>query len=1032
MRDGDGDIGGGWGEGGSAGKDVASRVFTIAPEMPFGDALAAGILARFGHEPGALPSLLVLLPNRRGCRSLAEAFLRQSAGRPLLLPRMSPIGDLDEDELALSGEDTGYEQQLAGNMALPPAIPSLRRQLLLTRLILAIPGKRVAADQAVRLAAELARLLDQVYAEGLDFARLEDLVPDRLAEHWQRTLDFLTLITVHWPRILAEEGCLDPADRRNRLLRAQAEAWRATPPSTPVIAAGSTGTLPATSELLAAITRLPDGAVVLPGLDVDADDATWAALEPTHPQYGMARLLERLGVERRAVKSWPTPVAVPLGPERSRLINSALKPATATGRWGDAPRAWLSALDHVIRIDAPGPEEEARVIALIMREALETKGKTAALATPDRGLARRVAAELARWRVKVDDSGGLPLTQTLPGSYLRLTARLVAEEFAPIPLLAALKHPVAAGGRAPSSFRRAVRLLERKVLRGPRPAPGIAGLRAAVAEWAANRPEAPAQTEELDGQPQTVQEATDKLRRLQRLIADLETCTAPLAAVLSRGYAPLSDLLAAHIETAERLAATNGSSGGSRLWAGEAGEAAAAFVADLRDAADVLPPGPASFYPLLLDALMAGRVVRPRYGRHPRLAIWGLLEARMQRADVMILGSLNEETWPPRVHPSPWMSRPMMTQFGLPVPERRVGLTSHDFTQAFAAPEVVLTRAKRVEGGPTVESRWLMRLANLLHGTDAAARLDGSTPWLEWQRLLDASADPPPAVPPAPRPPVAARPRQLSVTWVEKWMRDPYSVYARFVLGLKALDPLDADPGAADYGSFVHRALDLFAKENPGPLPSDALEGLLSAGRRTIGDKLDRPGVRAFWWPRFERIARWFIEIERERRGVVRSTATEVPGRLDISAPEGAFTLHATADRIDVLPDGTLAIVDYKTGAVPTDKEVAAGFAPQLPLEAAIASAGAFAGVPPRPVAMLEYWRLLGSRPAGRQEPLKQDPRTLAQQALEGFHALVARFDLPETPYPACPRPSAAPRYSDYEHLARVKEWSAIGHGDGA
>lgn len=1011
------------------------RVLNIAAGTPFVDALAAGIVADLATDPAALSAVRVLVPSRRSARALTDAFLRQSGGRAMLLPRISPIGDIDEEELAL--HDPGEQSSgLSVGLSLPPPIPALRRQLLLTRLILAFGRKAASADQAARLAAELARLLDQIHTEGLDFRRLGELVPERFAQHWELTLDFLAIVVEHWPRVLAEEGCLDPADHRNRLIKAQAQAWREAPPATPVFGAGSTGSIPATAELLVTVSRLPHGAVVLPGLDQDADDETWDALEPSHPQYGMARLLDRLGVHRHHVPPWPTPAPAVCRVERSTMINRALRPAATADQWREGAAVSAAAMVGISRVDAPGPEEEARAIALVMRAAMETKGKTAALVTPDRNLARRVAAELQRWNLVVDDSGGQPLAQTQPGAFLRLVARAVAEDLAPVPLLAMLKHPLAAGGQRPGSFRNLVRQLERLVLRGPRPQPGVSGVAAALAGAEAEAAE----------HMMPAQEKESRWRRLSRLVTELDAATAPLAALFRAGRVPLGALIAAHVSLAERLAGSHEETGADRLWRGDAGEAAATFVAELSEAADALPPIAAGAYPAFLDALLVGRVVRPRYGAHPRLAIWGLLEARLQRADVMILGSLNEGTWPPKIDGSPWMSRPMMTEFGLPVPERRIGQSAHDFTQAFAAPEVVLTRARRVEGTPTVESRWLLRLANLIRGTGSSRFdgvpapnvddteplcLDGAEPWLDWQRMLDATMAASPAEPPAPCPPVAARPRQLSVTQIEQWMRDPYSIYALHVLKLRPLDPLDADPGAADYGSFVHRALDLFLKDTQGMLPTDGLDRLLAAGRLALGNHFERPGVRAFWWPRFVRIAHWFLAMERERRADIRRIVSEVRGRLVFEAPAGPFALTANADRIDLMSDGTLAIVDYKTGTPPTKKEVAGGFAPQLPLEAAMAAAGCFESVDGAPIGALEYWQLTGGEPAGKCSVAGDHPQQLADTALSGLQQLVAVFDQPETCYPARPRPSAAPRFSDYEHLARVREWSAVGHDGG-
>ena len=997
-------------------QDRPARLYTIAPKRAFADTLARGLIARSGGDPLALSAHLVLLPTRRACRALQEAFLRASGGRAMLLPRLVPLGDLDADELVLSGEDSGLGA--AGAAELAPAMPGLRQRLLLARAIQhwgRVRGQAPSEDQAVRLAAELGRLLDQVETEGLDLSGLEDLVPADYADHWQQTLQFLVILTEQWPKIQAEAGCIGPAARRRRLLEMQAEAWRRRPPAHPVIAAGSTGSIPATAALLGVVARLPQGAVVLPGLDRESEDAVWEAIaaDPAHPQHGLARLLARLGARREDVLDWDDGVDEGAPAARARLVGLALAPAAATAAWREAetrlaPAEVQSALAGVRRIDCPGPGEEAATIALLMREALETEGRRAALVTPDRGLARRVAAALGRWGIAVDDSAGTPLAATPPGTFLRLTAETVCGGLAPLGLLAALKHPLAAGGQAPGAFRARVRALEKRVLRGPRPAPGFAGLKRAL-------------------------RAKSKDRSLHAWLKGLEARLAPFVAAAGRARG-LAELLDAHIAAAEALAAVPGETGAARLWAGEAGEALAEVLAELREALDAEGAlafgGPAgrSRYPALLSALLAGRVVRPRYGRHPRLAIWGPLEARLQHADLTILGGLNEGTWPAEAEPGPWLSRPMRAAFGLPAPERRIGLAAHDFAQAFCAPEVVLTRATRVEGTPSVPSRWLLRLEAVLASLEAAPDLAaGAAARLGWAEALDRPAEWLTPAPPAPRPPLPARPRRLSVTAVETWMRDPYDLYARRILGLKALEPLDADPGAAELGNLVHRALEAYVRAHPGGPPKDPEAEILACGRAVFEAEATPPGVRAFWWPRFERIAAWLAA--RERGGSARHRFAELEGELALAAPHGPFTLTAKADRIDLTPEGGLAILDYKTGQPPTAKAIELGFAPQLPLEAAIAAAGGFPEVPRAAVARLEFWRLSGAEPAGEIRPVKGDPAARAATALEGLEALVARFDDPETPYLARPRPRWAGRFSDYDHLARVQEWAVAEDG---
>jgi ATP-dependent helicase/nuclease subunit B len=976
-------------------------IHSIPADQPFLDTLVAGLTRRAGKAPLALARMTVLLPTRRAARSLREAFLRAGNGAAMLLPRMLPVGDLDPEELALLPEEAEGAGQ---GFEIPPAVPELRRRLLLTRLVRKYAeqnGEAIALGQAAPLARELARFLDEAHAEGCDLEKLAELVPEKLAEHWQRVVTFLDILRVHWPAILASLGCLDPGERRNRLLHAQADSWRRQPPRGPVIAAGITGGIPAVAALMTAVASLPQGAVVLPGLDLDADGAMWEEIlgDPAHPQHVMAKFLEALGVERSAVKPWTRMTAAQ---PRAKLLREALAPAALTHRWRFIAGIDAHALKDMRRLDCAGPQEEAGAIALLLREALERPGQTAALVTPDRDLARRVAAELRRWDIDIDDSAGLPLNRTPPGVFLRLVLDLAAEQWAPLPLLSVLKHPLAACGLVPSALRERVRALEIAALRGARPKPGAAGLRELLRE---------------DAHP------------LHRLVGRIEAATAPLMQALAGDDIDLAAIVAAHIACAENLAESDEESGAARLWREPAGEAAALFLNEFLQEAQGFPTFRGSEYPALFESLLSGPVVRPPYGRHPRLFIWGLLEARLQHADLVVLGGLNEGVWPASLGNDPWLSRPMRQTFGLPPPERRIGAAAHDFALALGAREVVMTRASRVEGTPTVPSRWLLRLDTVLQAAGIENRLAADIAPLGWQEQIDQPAGAPqPAPPPAPRPPLAARPRKLAITAIETWRRDPYAIYARHVLRLRPLDPLDADPGAADRGIVIHEALAKFLKAYPKRLPADAVPQLLVRGEQAFGDLLKRPGVWAFWWPRYCRIADWIAAKEAERRPLLEDIFAEIEGRMILDAPGGSFEITGRADRIERRRDGGIALVDYKTGSVPSPGDLEDGFAPQLAVEAALIERGGFDGIAKSIVAELAYWKLGGGDPAGEIMRREDDPaalRKLIDATLTGVQTLIAAFDDPATPYLAVPRPDKAPRYSDYEHLERQKEWLA-------
>lgn len=985
-------------------------IFTIPGGISFVDALARGILLEIGDDPFRLSDCLILLPNRRSCRALRDAFLRVAGGQPMLLPALRPIGETDEDELLTA------EMPVNGGEDLPPAIPPMRRQLLLARLIRdrAPDGDRVSLDQAARLAVDLAGLLDQVQTEGLSFDRLDDLVPERYATHWQKTLSLLQVITDYWPETLAAEGCLDPADRRNRLLAAQVDAWRQAPPTRRVIAAGSTGSIPAVASLLDCVAELPNGSVIIPGFDrgLDSDAAAAAAEDQTHPQYGMLRLLQRMEVAPMSVRDWPrgddSDNQTHHLERRQFLVSEVMRPAATTDAWRQLPALSADALGGLDRIDCPGEAEEAKVIALALRGALEDRHQTAALVTPDRGLARRVAAALRRWNLEIDDSAGVPLSQTPPGLLLQLVAEMVRDRFAPVATLATLKHPLVACGRSRDTFRTEVRAWERWALRGPRPEPGIDGLIRSV--------------------PRNLE--AERITIIDALLADLQSAVEPFVQVISGGPCSFGDMLRAHVAAAEALARNDTTSGGERLWSGDAGEALAEFIDEVRQAAATLGPIDPAVYPALLSALTTGRVVRPRFGRHPRLHIWGPLEARLQNADFVILGGLNEGNWPRNPDPDPWLSRPMQDAFGLPLPERRIGLSAHDFAMAICAPNVLLTRAEKSGGSPTVPSRWLARLQAVLMASMPDGSFGRSDQWLHWERALDQPDQPRRIGPPLPRPPLAARPRKLSVTRIEAWMRDPYSIYARHILGLRALDPLEADPAASDRGTVIHETLDRFVREVPGFLGPDAEARLLAIGKEVFESIAGHPVVHAFWWPRFERVAHWFIQTERQRREHIVGTKTEVRGEMQIQGPGGPFILTAIADRIDHLAGGGYAILDYKTGAAPSNTDLLNGYAPQLPLEAAIAVVGGFEEMSEDGIADLAFWRLSGGAPPGEIKNVKGDLATIAADAREGLIALVAAFDDPGTPYAAIPDAAKAPRFNDYTHLSRTAEWAGLPDDD--
>ena len=956
--------------------------------FPAGTAFLPALAKAWLAEPDEPGEGLIILPNRRAARALAAAFVPANGGRALLLPRIIAPGAIDEAGLTL-----------AGGLALPPAIPALARQAILARLILALNGRNGAPRKlpaALALAADLGHLLDEADTAGIDLAAaLPNVVTGELAAHWHTTLRFLEIVTHRWPEILRGLGLLNPAARQSALLDAQAKAWAAAPP-TQRIWLVSAGGSPAMMRLAAVVAALPRGVVLLSGYDASLPELAWERLEDSHPMAGIARLLAALGAKREEVASWPAlPHALPHG--RQRLISSALLPAERLESWQGQPTFDLTGLS---RLSARDEQTEAMAIALLLRDALEKPGATAALITPDRALATRVAVALKRFGIIADDSAGEPLNSAPPAVFLRLLAAAAISEFAPLPLLALLKHPLAAAGEAPEAARAQVRALE-LLLRGPRPSPGFDGIKFLLDEHGNAR----------------LREFVDRLEWLLR----------PLVFPLNISPAQALRRL---IAGAEALAETAEAPGASVLWRGEAGAALADLLAEAMVVLDDHAAIPPADLPDLLDALLDGKVIRRPRARdnHPRIAIWGIQEAALQTVDVAVLGGLTEGVWPAVPEPGPWLSRPMRNAVGLPAPEQEIGAAAHQFfALCCACREIVLSAPLRRERSPAVPARWLTRLDALLAATGQSLPPHPAQAWAE---QLDLPQSRSLRQKPRPVPPAVLRPRNYSISDITMLMADPYAIYAKYVLRLRELAPLDEESDANLFGDIVHEGLAEFYGQGPDFCARDAAPELAHSLAIAMRRKRPRAALEHWWEARLARIAGWVVEAERERRptGMAPAVAVERAGQLEY----GPFTLKGRADRIEKWADGSLSIVDYKTGAPPSVGDVESGRKPQLVLEAVLAEQGAFGADMQGEVTELAFWKLTGRDGNGEIRVLfarqPEKLREIIQAAEKGLVALLEKFARPATPYLARPHPGRGLYYDPYAGVSRRGEWGGDGN----
>ncbi|MCI4589409.1 double-strand break repair protein AddB [Sphingobium sp. BYY-5] len=989
------------------GEQTHPALYTIPAHRAFADALVSGLLARHGKDVRALAQGMILLPSNRAVRAVRDAFVRQSGGG-LLLPRLVTMGDPD-----LGEQVGGALDPLGEGDPIPPAIASVRRQMILARMVQDVkPGTDAAL--ALQLGQALGSVLDQMQVEQVPLNALRDLnLSAELSSHWQASLTLFEILLSRWPAELARLGCIDLADRRNRLFDRLATRWADTPPPGFVVAAGISTTAPSVARLLRRVAEMPQGMVVFAGLDQNMDEEAWNAIGPfdpdpltghasapheTHPQYALKRLLDRMSATRDDIAQWRWGSEHDARAVRGRNISNAMLPPRLTSRWRDLKTADRS-LAGVEALEVATPGEEAQAIAIALREALETPERTAALVTPDRQLATRVSAHLRRWGIEADDSAGLPLSRLPPGTLLIAMAEAVAERFAPVALLTLLKHPLVMRGEARLAWLEGVRGLD-LLLRGPRPQAGLVGIDLLLAPRGGD----------------------DRDRRLRDEVRAWWPDARALLERLEEGVRIVSDL-------AGQLAMIRTQAGalsGDMVWSGHQGHAAADIFAEMEAFAQEGPrQADIRALPLLLEHMLAGVAVRPPQGGHPRIAILGLIEARLAQADLMILGGLNEGTWPGLPAPDPWLAPRVRRELGLPGLESRIGLAAHDFAGALGAPHVLITRARRGSGGPAVASRFWLRLKAM-----AGVQWKAADRYALLAQAIDRPHMHAPERRPAPIPPTQVRPKLIPVTDVDRLKADPYAFYARRILRLARLDPVDADAGPAWRGTAVHEILQHWAEEKRFD-PAD-----LEARARAMFERPEvHPLLRALWQPRLIEAIRWIAaEVAKDKAEGRTILAVEQEGRAEIAG----VTLMGKADRIDRLADGRIGIIDYKTGKPPSARQVKAGFALQLGLLGIIAELGGFEGLGPRPQAGdFEYWSLAkkGDQFGYRESPVdpmgKRDKIVTADftaHAHEQFEGVANDYLLGSVPFRAEINPEVA-NYGDYDQLMRLEEW--YGRDDG-
>ena len=994
-----------------------SKYTNIPFVVPFAATFAEHLISAHPTtaDPFALSKVTVWVPSQRAVKSLREALMAEAhkqRKQGLLLPeiRAMHLGEEDAELLA-------FDPALSGELALNP-VPDIARLLYLARQVQywqSITDGRHHIGRAYESAVSLKKLSDRMKTYGISFEQLKNLAPKDMATHWEKNIAFLKIVLEHYPNWLEESGTHDPAECRKKLLEAQAITYTKTAPKGAVYLAGFTDTVPAGRALMRAILAHENGRMVVQGMDVAAMTSE-RGLPPTHPQYGLKELLQKLEIS--AEDFTHVKATTPQAKGREQLLKQVMLPEGQTEDWlkNKAPDEAFNGVDY---IPAASPREEADAIALMMRETLETPDKTAALVTTDRRLASQVADRLKYWDITVNDSAGEGLLRRPAGSFFTLVSAVAASRFAPLTLAQLFAHPLTYLGYSKSDFKRKAHRFEALLLRGPTPDSGLEGLHERLREVAHDR-----ELTDEDTQP------------LQEMLGQLATTFKPF---LERGKASLKQWVSAHLEVAQTLANDETLTRKDSFLEQEDGEALYTCLQNLMHGHNDSDGMSLSDYQQWLEAFLGQVEVREKYAQHPRLFIWGPLEARLQTADKIIIGGMNEGTWPNAIKPDPWLNREMAAELKLPPMDMATGLNAHDFSSLFANPDVTLTRAVKDGGTPTLPSRYLLRLEALYQlrseeSLHSFMRSGGK--WImmarKWATHLTKPAEATPQ--PIAQTSVEVVPTELSASSVRTLMTCPYQLYGQKVLKLQPLDPFDQAPDAADKGNLIHDILEAFfvgEKAWGQPVTQDALADAEKHLIKIAEEKftsISSPASRALWLSRFRHAAKQFVAQEAQNHEQGRAFwLAERRGQMNIAKA----LVHARADRIDRTPNGAV-LMDYKTGQTANTSAINSARDPQLAIEALLLKNGKyfFEGETVNALSGVELWKVGGTGDSGYARAVNYthgqrnaDPDALAEKAEQGLTRLVNYYHEDNAPFKAYADPLAQCQYCDFAGICRRHEW---------
>ncbi len=918
------------------------NVFNIPANYHFFESLFDLAEKKFGEQ---LPEVKFFLPNRRSCREFREIFL---AKKSTFLPQIKAISDISyEDFFDFLPNQTAKDE--IDELLQINVLQGLDYLFFLSKEIQkqSVFGEDLDFEHAFKIALNLQNLFDEIEREEIDLSKLNEIDDSNLSQHRLLTLDFLKNFHVKIKNSLLKKNIFFASASQNFIIQKFVSLLENQGSKAPIVIAGSTGSVSFSAKLIRAISQ--KNYVVLYG----ATNENFT--EENHPQFFLNRLIQFLKIEKKTITQIAEEKFCLSSNTRQNLISLMVLPSAETLKWQeiykhlDIEKTAQDLTKNFRLIEAKNEIEEAKIIKLILHEALQNN-KTTALITNNDKLASLVKLELTQDNLPFNDARNLSIFNSHLVNFLLLILELIESDFNSHSLLAILKNPLCSH----SKDKEILADFEIKILRQDRANSGLDGIKKKLKD------------------EEVLREFFNKF-----------------CFELVSGSHTLASHTASLIKTAENLS--------KKTWSQLLEQEPAQI--ELFEFFEKLKTQQIALDKKNLLSLFKNLLSQVSYFEKSDagapIQILSTIEARLLNYDLVVIASLNEGDFP-QIESENWLGKKIKKDLGIDRTLKKVGQSAYDFCNYLSNESVVLTRCKSSNGAVLIESPFLLKFKTICQKIGVS--LDCGEKYFALLAKQNSSESR--QIEPAnPKPKIEIRPKKISVTEISKLLSSPYDIYAKKILQLEELEKIDFEPSYAEFGSFIHEALEEFVKN-----PKDA--NFFKKAEEIFEKYFLFSEAKLIWWPKFENIFADFVK-ENER-------FLNFKNRVEISAELAVLdvTIRGKIDRTITNDEGETEIFDYKTGQVPSKIDVLRGANPQLTIAALMLAE--------EKISALNYWKLSSSSPSEIKKICdnSEEILILTAAAKAGLTKLFEFFTNEENGYLATENST----YGDYQNLARIEE----------